>query len=135
MLRPATPPLTSLLAQELKTFVTRWAKLRLRWDTDNEDLGFNSKGLLSIPGGCRLKLLPGGKSLLVIDSRGGVSLRRIELGNGKVSLPVVTSIDSKQDAGVGLGWNQLLTTMSPCPILIHSLRNKCAFSPSVLSVH
>ena len=106
------------------TFVTRWIKLRLRWDTDNEDLSFNAKGLAGIPEVCRLTLLPGGRSLLVINKRGDVTLRRIELWNGQVSLPVVASIESERNAAFGLGHNQLLTTMSPCPILIHGQNNK-----------
>ena len=101
----------------MKTFVTGRVKLRLRWDNDNSD--FTAKGLAEITGKCELWLLPGGKSVAVIDNRGGVTLRRIELEDGQVSLPIVANINHEEKDITGLGWSKLLTAMSPCPILIY----------------
>lgn len=122
-LRSATPPLISLSAQELKTFVTCWVKLRLRWDKRDDENGFVEKGLIELPGVNELRLMPGGRSVLVIGSRGGVTMRRIELDDGQVSLPVVASVKYDQKIIVGLGWNKLLTAISPCPILVHRQGN------------
>ena len=49
-------------------------------------------GLVGIPGVCQLRLLPGGKSLLFLDGRGGVTLCQIKLEYGQVS----TSCDEHQ---------------------------------------
>ncbi|KAF9653264.1 hypothetical protein BDM02DRAFT_3265514 [Thelephora ganbajun] len=119
----ATPPLTSLPAQELKTFVTGRVKLCLRWDKGADEDGFVTKGLIELPGVCHLKLLPGGKSLLVIDNRGGVTLRNIRLGDGQVSLPIVASINPDQMVTARPGRSKLLTATSPCPILVHCQGN------------
>lgn len=122
-LRSATPPLTSLSAEELKNFVTGRVKLRLRWDKDDNENGFAAEGLIGIPGVCQLRLLPGGKFMLIIDSRGGVTLHRIKLEDGQVSLSVVANIKYDKIV-VGCGWSKLLTTVSPCPILIHKQGNE-----------
>ena len=123
-LKSATPPLTSLSAQELKTFVTGRVELRLRWDKGDNENGLTMKGLTGIPGMGELNLLPGGKSLLVIGDRGDVTLHRIELEGGHVSLPVVANVKYDQRITVGHGRNKLLIAMSPCPILIHKQGNK-----------
>jgi hypothetical protein len=124
VLKTATPPPTSLTAQELKNIVTGRIKLRLRWDKGETDLGFTTKGLLGIPRACRFMLLPGGKSLLVIDNRGGLTLRRIELDHDRVSLPVVVNFKSEEWLPHEPGQNKLLTTTSPCLILVRAQRNK-----------
>ena len=118
-LRTATPALTSLSTQELKTFVTGLVKLRLRWDKDGNENGFAAKSTTGVPGISELKLLPGGKSVLFIDSRGGVEMRRIKLEDGQVSLPLVANIKYDQKTTFGTGRSRLLTATSPCPILIH----------------
>ena len=120
-LRTATPTLTSLSTQELKTFVTGVVKLRLRWDKEGDELGFAAKAVIGVPGISELKLLPGGKSLLFIDGRGGVEMCRIKLEVGQVSLPRAANIKYDQKTVFGTGWSRLLTAMSPCPILIHTL--------------
>ena len=117
-LRSAVPPPTSLSAQALKTFVSRRVKLGLRWGTNGGESGFAVKGLAEVPGGiCRLWLLPGGKSALVIDDREDVTLRRVELDDGRASLPIVANI--KYGQGTTSQWTKLLTAMSPCPIFVH----------------
>jgi hypothetical protein len=68
--------------------------------------------------------LPGGKSVLVIDNRGGVTLRRIELEDDRVSLPIVANIEYDQRIISGPWWSKLLTVMLPCPILVHRQGNK-----------
>ena len=121
MLRPATPPLASLSAQELKSFVIGQIKLRLRWDTNQDDLGFAARGLARIVDVRNLCLLPGGKTLLAFDNRGSITLRRIKLVDGQVALPVVASFES--DRGIIVfrhEQSKLLTTTSPCPILVHN---------------
>ena len=123
-LRSAKPPLTFLSAQELKSFVVGWIKLRFRRDNGQSDLGFSAKGLVGIPRVYRVMLLPGGKSLLAIDNRGGLALRRIELEDGQVSLPVVANIKSEEWLDFEPGQNKLLITMSPYPILVRVQRNK-----------
>ena len=65
-------------------------------------------------------LLPGGKSLLIIDNRGGVTLRRVKMEDSEVSLPVVANIEPDQNVTFGPGRRRLLTTMTPCPMLIHT---------------
>ena len=119
------PPLTSLSTQELKTFVTGRAKLRLRWDKRDYQIkkDFAAKSLIRIPGVRRLRLLPGGKSVLVIDSRDEVALHRIEFKGNQVSLSLVVNI--KCDRAVVMArQSELLTAMSPCPILVRRLENK-----------
>ena len=118
-LRFATPPLTSLSARKLKTLATGWVKLRLRWDKDGSENDFVAKGLTAIHRADRLWLLPGGKSVLTIDNRGGVTLRRIELEDNQISLPIVTNVKHDQWTDGVAGRGVLLTTMSPCPILVH----------------
>ena len=125
-LRSATPPLTSLSAQELKSFVTGRVKLRLRWDKGDDENGFAAKHLIGIPGVRQLRLLPGGKSVLVIDNYGGVALHRIEFKDDKVFLPLVANVNLEcdQEAIVMAMRSELLTAMSPYPIFIHRLGNK-----------
>lgn len=118
-LRSATPALTSLSAQKLRTFVTGLIKLRLRWNKGGNETDFAAKGLVGVPGVCELRLLPGGESVIFINGRGGVTLRRIKLEDGQVSLPVVADIKYDQRVVVGPGWSRLLTSTSPCPILVH----------------
>ena len=120
VLRPATPPLTFLSAQELQTLVIARMKLRLCWK--NGDDGFTAEGHAGIPGVRRIILLPGGRSLLSIDNHGGVALRRIELGDsqGSLTLPIIASCQTDQNVTFGAGRNHLLSTMSPCPIPLHS---------------
>lgn len=128
VLKPATPPLASLSTRELKTLVTGRARLRLRMENGHDNLGFAAKGLITIPARCDLILLPGGKHLLVIQYNGAIALRRIELKDGQVSLPVVTDIKSKGKLDLRTcGWSKLLTTMSPCPILVLGFHTECAF--------
>ena len=124
-LKFATPLLTSLSAQEIRAFVVGWIKLRRRWNNSyTHNLGFAVKGSVGIPGVCNLMLLPGGKTLLAIDSRGGMTLRRIKLEDGQAAFPVVTSIKFEQRTFFGPGRNTLLTMMSPCPVLVHSQGTK-----------
>ena len=86
-LGPATSPLASLSAQEIRTFVVDWIKLHHRWDNcSGAGDGFAGKELVGIPGVCNLMLLPGGKSLLAIDRRGGITLYRINMADRRVSL-------------------------------------------------
>ena len=118
VLKPATPPLTSLSAQELKGFIAGWINLRFRWEKDHTNFGFTKKGVVGIPGPCCLFLLPGGKTLLTIDDRGGLALRRIEMVDGRVSLPSVATIESDKVLVFKPGRNKLITTTSPSPILV-----------------
>lgn len=118
MLKPATPPLTSLSVQELKSFVTGRIKLRFRWDDDRNDLGFAAKGSVAIQKVRHLILLPGGKSLLAFDDRGGLALHRVELGDGHVSLPVVAHVESDKCLSFDPRKNTLITTTLPYPILV-----------------
>ena len=62
--------------------------------------------------------------MIVMSNRGGVTLRRIELEDGQVSLSVVADVDCYHRNIFGLGWTKLLTAMSPCPILIHEQWSK-----------
>jgi hypothetical protein len=126
VLRPATPPLTSLSTPELKTLVTGFVKMRIRWGKVSgprcskrfDENGLAAKGVIGMPGVREFRLLPGGKSLIVIDNRGGMTLRRITLEGGQASLPVVASVERDKRRTMG-SWNRLLTAMSPCPILVH----------------
>ena len=124
VLGPATPPLTCLSAQDLKTFVTGWVKLRLRWNEDDDGSDFVAKGLIGIPGVHELRLLPGGKTVLVINNHGGIALHRIELKDDQVSLPIVANLRYDQRVTAEPRWNKLLIAMSPCPVLIHRQENK-----------
>ena len=98
-LRSATPPLSCLSAQELKTFVAGRVKLRLRWDKDHSN--FFAKGLFGIHGVCEFRLLPGGKSVIVISGCGGVMLRRIELEDSQASPPVVATTTKELSSSLG----------------------------------
>ena len=119
MLKPATPPLASMSAQELKTFVTGRAKLRLRLKNGANDLGFAARGVTAIPGICIPMLLPGGKLLLAMDYSEGTTLRRIELEDGQASLPIVSNVKLGQRMSLGAESCQLFITMSPHPIFVH----------------
>ena len=124
-LGPATSPLTSFSAQEIRTFVVNWIKLHHRWDNrSGAGSSFAAKDLVGIPGVCNLMLLPGGKSIVAIDRRGGIALYRINMADRRVSLSIVANIKSDQGMLFGPGRNKLLTTMLPCPILVHGQRNK-----------
>ena len=116
-LRVATPPLSSLSVKELKTFVVGWAKLRRRFNDSNKNLDFAAKGVTEIPGLNSLILLPGGRSLLAINSHEGyTTLCRVELEDGQASLPVVANIKFSERMD---SWRRrLLTTTSPCPLLV-----------------
>jgi hypothetical protein len=83
-----------------------------------DENGLAAKGVIGMPGVREFRLLPGGKSLIVIDNRGGMTLRRITLEGGQASLPVVASVERDKRRTMG-SWNRLLTAMSPCPILVH----------------
>ena len=121
MLRPATPPLTSLCTQELKAFVIRRVRLRIRWDNGCKDIGYTTKGVVEVPGLFRFMLLPGGKFLLIIDNEGALTLRRIELKDGQVSIPIVATFEFNQGRLMqGVGRDKLLTTTSPSPIFVHN---------------
>ena len=125
-LRSATPPLTSLSVQELKTFVTGRVKLRLRWDKRDYQIkkDFTAKSLIRIPGVRRLRLLPGGKSVLVIDNHRSVALHRIEFKDDQVSLPLVANLKCDQETIIAIRQSELFTAMSPCPFHVHRLGNK-----------
>ena len=62
--------------------------------------------------------------MLVIDNRGGLVLRRVELEGSQVSMPVVANIKYDQGSVFGGTWSKLLTAVSPCPILVHRQGNK-----------
>ena len=113
----ATPPLSSLSVKELKTLVVGWAKLRRRFNDSNKNLDFAAKGVTEIPGLNSLILLPGGRSLLAINSHEGyTTLCRVELEDGQASLPVVANIKFSERMD---SWRRrLLTTTSPCPLLV-----------------
>jgi hypothetical protein len=119
VLKPATPPLTSMSAKELKTFVTGRTKLRLRLKNGPNNHGFAARGVTVIPGICIPMLLPGGKHLLSMDYCEGTTLRRIELEDGQASLPVVARIKLDQQMLLGAESCQLFLTMSPHPIFLH----------------
>ena len=109
--------LSSLSARELKAFVTCRVKLQLRLDKGQDNIGFAAKGfgIVPVPGPCRLILLPGGKFLLAIGYFGQLALHRIELDNGRVSLPVMTSTQ----LGRCIVWKvQLPITTSSSPMLV-----------------
>ena len=67
-LRSATPPLASFSPQALKTIVIGRVKLRLRWDKDPKENDFAAMGLVGFRGVEELRLLPGGKSMLVMSN-------------------------------------------------------------------
>ena len=113
--RIATPPLASLSVQELKAFVTGWDKLRLRWNRDDRANVFAAKGLVGFSAIENVWLLPGGRFLLVI-SKSKMKLCQIKLDNGRFSLPVAAKF---RFGGEVPRCSELLTAMSPCPILIY----------------
>ena len=119
-LRVATPPLSSLSVQELQTFVMGRAKLRRRFNEGDKNLDFAAKGVAHIPGRCDFLLLPGGRSLLAINSKGGnMTLHKIRLEDGQASLPVAARIKLGERVPDGVSWRMLLTATSPYPVLIH----------------
>jgi hypothetical protein len=88
------------------------------------EAGFTADSVIGMPGVCEFRLLPGGKSMIIIDNRCDMALHWIELEDSQVSLPTVVSVKYDQRAIVGPDWSKLLTAMSPCPILIHRQCNK-----------
>jgi hypothetical protein len=125
-LKPATPPLSSLSVQELQTFVMGQAKLRRRFNEGYKNLGFTAEGVTEIPGRCTIMLLPGGRSLLAVNSKGGnMTLHRIRLEDGQASLPVAARINVGERVSDGILWKRLLTATSPCPVLIRLGTDQC----------
>lgn len=119
-LKSATPPLTvSLSAQELKTFVINRVKLHYIWDRDEYEYGFTTRSMVEFSAVRGVWLFPGGKSLVVIGDY-EVTLCRIELEDGKFSLPIVTKLPYGPKT---IGWSELLTAMSPSPILLYKQGN------------
>jgi len=118
--RSATPPLASLSVHELKAFVTRWDKLRLRWNRDDGTRGFAAKGVVRFSAVEDVWLLPGGRSLLVIGNS-EVRLCRIELEDDRFSLSVVAKLRLR--GGRVDKWSELFIAMVPYPILIHKSGN------------
>ena len=119
-----------LLHARTQKLVTHWMRLRFRWRWDRyqSSLGFAAKSLVGIPGVFHLVLLPGGKLMLVIDNRGCLTLRWIELDDGRVPLPVVAKIKFDERLGLDPGGSKLLTTTSPSPIFIWVQGNKRGLS-------
>jgi len=113
--RTAIPPLASLSVKELKAFVIGWDKLRLHWNRDDGVNGLVAEGLVELSAVEDVWLLPGGKFLLVVD-KSKLKLCQIKLYNGRFSLPVTSKL---RFGRVGPRWSELLTAMSPYPILIH----------------
>ena len=59
--------------------------------------------------------------MIIVDDRGGVTLRRVELDGGRASLPTVADVKYGQvEVLPGFEWFKLLTAMSPCPIIVHN---------------
>jgi hypothetical protein len=119
----AMPPLTSLSTKELKTLVINRAKLCRGFSNDHNNFGFAAQGITRVPRVCNILLMPGGKSLLAIDNE-GVTLYRIGLEGDRASLSVRASVKFSQRTGFGVGRSTLITTASPCPILVHDQRNE-----------
>ena len=86
--------LASLSTEDIKTFVIGRMKLRRHFNDGNKNLGFAAESTAEIPGMCDLMLLPGGRSLLIINDDEGdaVTLHRIELEDDQASLPVAANI-------------------------------------------
>ena len=105
----------------VQTFVMGRAKLCRRFNEGDKNLCFTTKGVAQpIPGRCDLILLPEGRSLLAINSKGGnMTFHRIRLEDGRASLPVAARIKLGERVPDGVSWRMLLTATSPCPILIH----------------
>jgi len=95
------------------------AKLRQIWDRDGFEYGLATKGLVKFSGLETVWLLPGGKSLLAIGSH-ELTLCRIKLEDGKFSLSAVASLPY---GPVDIEWSELLTAMSPSPILLFKQGN------------
>jgi len=119
-LRTATPPLASLSAQELQTFVINRVKLCHIWDRDEYEYNFTTRGLVKFSPLEGIWLLPGGKSLVVVGYH-EVTLCRIKFEDGQFSLPVVASLPYGL---VVTGSCELLTAMSPSPILLFKQENR-----------
>lgn len=66
--------------------------------------------------------------MFAIDNRGCLTLRWIELDDGRVSLPVVAKIKFDERLGLDPGGSKLLTTTSPSPIFICAQGNKRGLS-------
>lgn len=124
ILKPATPPLTSLSTQELKTFATSRAKFRLCFNNGINDFVFAAERPIRVPMVQNLLLLPGGKSVLAMGCAGTVTLCRIGLEGGQASLSVMAKIGfgRKRPSGA-LGPSKLITTTSPCPIFVYDHDN------------
>ena len=101
--------------------MTGRAKLRLCWGEDEGKNLFAAKGLVEVSGISNLWLLPRGKSALIIDHHGDVTLHRMELDDDWASLHIVADIRYGQGVDTSeFEWNKLLTAMSPCTIFVHN---------------
>jgi hypothetical protein len=121
---------TTLPTEALERFAILQAKLRVRWnrvpDQDNwEKLQFPACGTTLLPGRLDLVLLPGGEFVISMDeSDNAVSLHRIKLSGGHLSLIPLTDLSTGEHNKGEVTWNKVLPAMAPNPVFSYSRANR-----------
>lgn len=128
-LKLSIPSPTTLPTEALERFAILQAKLRIRWNKSPQDnwekLQFVTYGTTLLPGLLDLTLLPGGEFVISIDeSDRSVSLHRIKLSGGHLSLIRLTDLSRGGSDKGEVTWNRMLPAMIPNPVFSYARANR-----------
>lgn len=130
------PSPTTLPTEALKRFAILQAKLRARWnrspDQDNwKKPQFAACGTTILSGRLDLILLPGGEFVISIDEcDSSISLHRIKLFGGQLSLIRLTDMSGGELDNGEIKWNKILPAMAPNPVFSYARANRSVGDPT-----
>jgi len=146
-LKLSIPSPTTLTTEALKRFAILQAKLRTRWSRlpdrhGGEKPKFAACGTILLPGWLDLIFLPGGEFVISIDDGdNSISVHRIELSGGQLSLTSLSNLSGGEHDQGEVGWRKMLPAMSPHPLFSYARANRSVAvatelpKPSILDVH
>ena len=129
-LKLSVPSPMALTTEALKRFSVTQAKLRIRWSgapyrSGGENPKLATCGATVVPGQPDLVFLPGGQLVIFIDSGdSSISLRRIGLSGGHLSLVRLADLSGGERDRGGVGWKGMLPAMSPHPVFSYARANR-----------
>ena len=129
-LKLSVPSPTSLTTEALKRFAVLQAKLRMRCgrSSDQDDVEkprFAACGTILLPGSLDIIFLPGGEFLISInESDGVISLQRIKLSGGHLSLIRVNYISGGELDQGEVTRSEILPAMVPHPVFSYARANR-----------
>ncbi|KAF9648284.1 hypothetical protein BDM02DRAFT_3115600 [Thelephora ganbajun] len=128
-LKLSIPSPTKLTTETLKRFAILQAKLHIRWNRlpdqhDWEKSQFTACGAILLPGRLDLIFLPGGEFVISIDDgESSISLHRIKLLGGHLSLVRLADLSRGEHDQGEVGWKKMLPAMSPHPVFSYGRAN------------